>query len=285
VIRVERGLGVDEAMELERAAGLGRSRPEVARRLAVAEAFAARSEAGALLGAGTLALWSDSADDARPALAWIGGMVVRPEARRRGVARAILLALLARAEERGARVVGLDASEAGRPLYASEGFVELGRSTRWARDRPRAEAQPSARHAVHPISVSEAMEVAAYDEPRFGARRMPLLMALLRDHPWHAFLARDRVSGEVSGYAMASERAMGPLYAEDAEAAAALLAAGELSGAVPKLLAVDANHAATALLRAAGYAPELSVARMTLRGAPLPGARAREYGVAAWALG
>lgn len=277
--RIERTHDARLLFDIEQIAGMKRTLPEVARRLAVSEAFVARDDAGTPLGVGTLAIQGE-------ALAWIGGMAVLPTARRQGAARTLLRAMLERARERGVHVVGLDASAMGRPLYESEGFVALGRTSRWARVTPRGEGSVSARHAVHPISISEAMEIATFDAERFGAQRLPFLMALLHDFPWQAFMSRDRASGEVTGFILASERALGPLVAEDADAATVLLSACESAGAEPRLLIMDDHAEATRMLQEASYAPEgVSCMRMTLGGAALPGRRTAVYGAATWALG
>lgn len=285
---VERRDGAaDLAFAIEQATGSKRSLVEVTRRVGVSEVYIATAERGAPpVGVGTLAMYGAADHDAPPALAWVGGMAVRPEARRHGAGRALVRAMMERASALGVGALGLDASDMGRPLYEREGFVALGRSSRWARAEPRAEAVTSARHSVHPISVSEAMEIAAFDLPRFGARRMPFLMALLRDFPWHALMARERASGDVSGFIFASERTMGPLVADDDEAAAALLSACEISGAPTRIIVMDDDARATKLLAAAGYAPDgVACTRMTLGARALPGRRESVLGAATWALG
>jgi ribosomal protein S18 acetylase RimI-like enzyme len=53
---------------------------------------------------------------------YINGVYVKPELRRRGIARSLTLASVAWLRERGCVAVRLRASDAGRPLYASLGF-------------------------------------------------------------------------------------------------------------------------------------------------------------------
>jgi [ribosomal protein S18]-alanine N-acetyltransferase len=74
-------------------------------------------------------------------LGWAGVMVIGetaeiltvgvvPAARRRGIARTLVAALLAEAVRRGAREVFLEVrvdNQAARALYASEGFLDVGR--------------------------------------------------------------------------------------------------------------------------------------------------------------
>lgn len=58
----------------------------------------------------------------RPTRALLFGLYVRPEYRRRGVARALVDAAIDEARRVGAGAVQLHASEFGRPLYESLGF-------------------------------------------------------------------------------------------------------------------------------------------------------------------
>jgi ribosomal protein S18 acetylase RimI-like enzyme len=54
---------------------------------------------------------------------YINGVYVEPARRRRGIARELTTAAIAWLRERGCVAVRLRASDAGRPLYASLGFV------------------------------------------------------------------------------------------------------------------------------------------------------------------
>jgi GNAT superfamily N-acetyltransferase len=56
-------------------------------------------------------------------IATLSGIYVRPEFRRRGLARALTKAAIEWCGERGCSVIRLVASDAGRPLYESLGFV------------------------------------------------------------------------------------------------------------------------------------------------------------------
>ena len=55
---------------------------------------------------------------------------VSPDARFRGVSRALLKALEARASARGAAVCGLESTETARRFYRSNGYAETGAATR-----------------------------------------------------------------------------------------------------------------------------------------------------------
>ncbi len=267
-VRVDRHEDAAVARALERSEGCTRDAREVARRFEIEPRgqFVARDETGATVGVASCVAWDEH-------LAWIGGAIVRSDARGRGVERALLRAAIAHAHERGARVVGHDATEAGRSVYAREGFVALDATVRWSRPTggPRRTPAEVAPFAVYPISVSELLEVAAYDAERFGASRARYLAALLAEHPGRAFMAYDRRSGSLAGFAFGTEERVGPLVADDARAASWLLHATEAAGAPAVAVALASSALAAASLDAAGYRPDGAArARMTL-GGPLPG--------------
>lgn len=56
--------------------------------------------------------------------AYITSMYVQPEFRRRGIAKTILEHLISRATKRGHKIIMLNASDMGKPLYEKLGFVE-----------------------------------------------------------------------------------------------------------------------------------------------------------------
>ena len=60
--------------------------------------------------------------DPNPRRVWILNMYTDPPDRRRGLAKELLLAMIAWCRQEGFRSVHLHASEAGRPLYAQLGF-------------------------------------------------------------------------------------------------------------------------------------------------------------------
>ncbi|EYB69584.1 hypothetical protein DEIPH_ctg004orf0105 [Deinococcus phoenicis] len=65
-----------------------------------------------------------SAKDRAPLKAYVLNMYVAPEHRRRGLAEALMRAILAEAGTRGLRSVGLHAAPLGRRIYERLGFVE-----------------------------------------------------------------------------------------------------------------------------------------------------------------
>lgn len=278
-VRIERHADAALALRLERAA-FRRGEFEILHRLQLDPNahFVARDGEGNAVGAVacTVHVGAD--------LAWIGGMVVLPHARRMGVARRLLHAALEHARSRDVRIIGLDASEEGRPLYESEGFRPATTTTRWQRTGAPT-GHDASKHAIYPASAAELMEIAAFDGTRFGANRAPWLAAVLRDLPGRAFVAYERASGRLAGYALGQERYVGPVVADDREAATLLLLAVEASGAPPTADLLDVNASAGLVFSEAGYRPtDGRCVRMTL-GGDLPGLLETQYAVGAWALG
>ncbi len=105
-------------------------------------------------------------------LAWIGMVLTRPEDRRQGHARRLMKDAIAGAESHGVRTLKLDATEQGRPLYASLGFVVENTIERWERkgDAGASAAAPSA------WRMSE--ELLEQDAKAFGVCRKQLLQDL-----------------------------------------------------------------------------------------------------------
>jgi GNAT superfamily N-acetyltransferase len=67
-------------------------------------------------------------------LAWIGMVLTHRDYQRRGFARQLMEASLDYAAARGVACVKLDATDMGRPLYASLGFVDEQPIERWVRE-------------------------------------------------------------------------------------------------------------------------------------------------------
>ena len=189
-------------------------------------------------------------------LAWIGMVLVLPDYRRRGIARALMERCVAWARERGIACLKLDATDMGRPLYAALGFEDEQPIERWGVQAcsvaaPEAPALPS----VEPI--------AAPDRAAFGADRRRMLEILLERFPEHAL-------GGEGGYAMGrpgwNAYFVGPAVAPDEETARRLLGAllarrhGE-----PVFWDILPRHKAAAqLARSFGFQPLRKLIRMAL---------------------
>lgn len=264
--------------------------------------FAARDDDGAVIGGASVVLYPPPAGYDRmgvaggvqadalgpPALAWIGSLALRATWRGRGVGRALAAACVEAAETAGAATIALDASEPGRKLFARVGFRDDGHAARWARgpgapplDLPEDDGGVS----VHPTGPYEALDVAAYDAPLFGAGRGPVLADVLARAKGTALLAYARADGKLAGYVAADEHAIGPLVAKEARVAQVLLHACLAAGAPAVATLWDANAAAAEVFAEAGFRPTGATSARMVRGGDLPLRREAIFAVRSWAWG
>lgn len=111
-------------------------------------------------------------------LAWIGMVLTRPEYRRQGLARQLMEDAMATAERSGVRTLKLDATDEGRPLYESLGFVVEEAVERWGRDSGEsleAQVEPGPNGDT---SSKLSDSLLAQDLTAFGVDRRGLLEAL-----------------------------------------------------------------------------------------------------------
>jgi hypothetical protein len=152
-------------------------------------------------------------------LAWIGMVLTRPEYRRQGLARQLMEDGMAMAKRIGIRTLKLDATDQGRPLYESLGFVVEEAVERWGRDGDTSlatQAKPGPGDGSSKLcDGSLAQDLAA-----FGADRRSLLEALA---------ATGRCNASESGYVLSRQgrvaRYLGPCVASSEEEARRLIAA------------------------------------------------------------
>ena len=65
-------------------------------------------------------------------MGWVGTFLVDEQHRRKGYGSVVFAAMLERAGARGCEWLGIDSTDAGRPIYARNGFVEDEPIERWA---------------------------------------------------------------------------------------------------------------------------------------------------------
>ncbi|MFM8769057.1 MAG: GNAT family N-acetyltransferase [Rubrivivax sp.] len=221
--------------------------------------------------------------------AWVSMVLVLPAWRRQGLARALLSVALDHLRRQGLSVI-LDATPAGHPVYAAQGFKDAWGFTRWRLPGPL--ATPSARAqdpGVRPLQPRDWPAVATLDAKAFGADRMPLLQRLSGRLPQAAWVLHR--SGELRGFVLGRDGRtawqLGPLVVASREATASSLdarslleaaaasgaatdaAAASLPGTGPrKALVVDVRDGQPLLqdwLAGQGFAPERPFTRMVLR--------------------
>ncbi len=159
---------------------------------------------------------------AYPPIGFIGNMVVAEAHRRRGVGTAVLDDVAAWLARAGCTRLELNASDEGVHLYARHGFASRGRSAvaRVPRATP-LEGDPAV--STERATAGDVDRLTAYDRPRFGGDRRPVLALLLANPSCRTAIAeRD---GTVVGYAVArlDEARLGPMVADTPGVAASLL--------------------------------------------------------------
>lgn len=228
-------------------------------------------------------------------IAWISMVLVLPAWRGRGFAERLLRVALD--DLAAARLVPvLDATPAGRPVYAKLGFAEGWSFTRWRRRAAPLSlssgtgegAAPAAREGLRPLREDDWPAIERLDAPAFGASRLPLLHALARRLPQAAsVVARAGARGEPAGYLLGRDGRtavqFGPLVADDEATARALLDAA--IGPVAALAATrgldviadvrDGREALAQWLQQHGFAAERPFTRMVHGGGAAPGEPAR----------
>lgn len=155
----------------------------------------------------------------------VGNMVVSAPHRGRGVGRRILGAVVSFLEERGCSQLELYATADGRRLYEHYGFELSGRSVAASVPRGIADALPSDGVAVERAQPHDLEPLAAYDAPRFGGDRSPILAAALADRERPVLVAKRE--GTLLGYAILRPDGtrLGPFVADEPSIAGALLVA------------------------------------------------------------
>ncbi len=131
---------------------------------------------------------------------WIGMILVHPEARRQGIANAMMQACVKYALEAGKIINGLDATPMGNTVYGAVGYVNSYRIWRSIFQTAEfAERAYDSRH-VAVLRESDLPEVIRYDAAAF-LERAAILRALFADAGGDCFVYRDD-AGAVRGYCL-----------------------------------------------------------------------------------
>lgn len=201
-------------------------------------------------------------------LAWISMVLVTKERRRFGLGSGLLKRCIAEVRQADA-VAGLDATEAGRPIYLKLGFHDLYSISRWHLDRPKEGAvTPLAGIVVRPFAIADLPKLAIYDRPLSGMERPTVLAHLAMRQPGLAFVA-ETASGRLAGFALGREgrfaTSLGPVVADSEAIALALIARVTASASGPFILDVpDAHREIKVWLEAQGAVTPRGYVRMTL---------------------
>ncbi len=188
--------------------------------LTAGEARGQLTPAGALVASALILPYADR-------VAWIGMVLTTESHRRRGLASENLCWAIDRCAARGL-IAGLDATPAGREVYAPLGFTDLWGLQRLRAERPEKLPEPAHRTVIRPMQDDDLAAVAALDGAAFSAGRAPLMAYLRASLPGCAWVAESGRSGELAGFVLGRPGQLtthiGPLVARDPEVATALAA-------------------------------------------------------------
>lgn len=219
-------------------------------------------------------------------LGWVGNMVVDAGHRRMGLGSEVLRAVIEHLEGAGCTRLELHATDDGKQLYPGYGFEPAGGSTM--------ATVPTDMRLDHPagtpveIAAGDHLDLlVAYDAPRFGGDRRPLIARFLADPARPVLVARR--AGHIVGWGWLRPEAdrIGPFVADHPRVAAAIL--GTALAAMPpgRQLALNLpsmNREGVAWLRSIG-AEVVTWQGLMARGAPIPRREETIYGNAVGALG
>lgn len=261
MIRQMRNADIPAAMRLKHAAGWNQTPADWQRLLRLEPEGCFVAERDGIVAGSTTAVRYGSE------MAWLGMVLVLPEFRRQGVARALVRHALDWLDLGGTRTCGLDATSMGKPLYEQVGFASTELIERWERPplgNPSSKTQIAARRVGRLPSVLERIdrEACSYDRSR-----------LLRD-----LCTDSTVTGVIcpQGFAFgrpgSSAWFVGPCVAENSQAAATVLR-GSLEEQQDKRVFWDflpSNQSARELAAELGFRPVRRLERMMLRGGESP---------------
>ena len=248
------------------------------------DAFIAADLAGAMIGGGAITSYQGE-------FGFMGFFIVRPEFRAKGLGNTLWQArrerLLTRL--RPGATIGLDGVFTMQDYYAKGGFVFSHRNIRFRAEVPEAPATPRVDDEdIVPLAEVPVSQVLAYDRTCFPAPRLAFLTGWLAQAD--ALALGCRRNGHLSGYGVVRRCRegckIGPLFADDAQAAGALYGhlARFAAGGPLFLDAPENNPDALALLRQHQMREVFGCARMYL-GPPPTIAHERVFGVTTFELG
>jgi len=198
--------------------------------------------------------------------AWVSMVLVLPQHRRNGYATQLLRKALADLRRRKLTPI-LDATPAGREVYAQEGFRDT-----WGFRRLQLKKSITVAlrpEGVRPLRESDWEALLALDASAFGASRERLLRALAARLPRAALVAEEH--GKLAGFLLGRDGReagqLGPLVARSSDAARTLLGAALAAVRAPLYLdVVDREPGITAWLDSLGFEYQRPFTRM-VRGA------------------
>jgi GNAT superfamily N-acetyltransferase len=214
--------------------------------------------------------------------AFLGFYIVRSDLRGRGYGLRLWNAAIAHA---GPRVIGLDGVVAQQPNYQKSGFSLAYANIRYGGTVAAPQAPRSRISALTEVPLAT---VEAYDSTVFPARRSAFLRAWIGSpaHLGRALVRNGRLVGWGVIRPCRKGRKIGPLLADDRDAAEAVVAAllADVGGGEVFLDVPSVNREAVSLAQSLGLAPVFETARMYTGSIP-PLRLERIFGVTTFELG
>jgi GNAT superfamily N-acetyltransferase len=200
---------------------------------------------------------------------WIGLIGTLPTAERRGLGRLVTQWIVDYLASKGCASV-LDGSAAGAPLYARIGFHDAGVSRLLQAPSTVAKVANS---KTTPAVPSDLPAIAKYDRARFGADRSRLLNLMFDLYPDRIVVVRNE--GEILGFGVAQDDAIGPVVADTEIVCRDVLSAlCNLSWVAPPKLVLPPETDYGPLVSELGFVELRSLRRQQLgRTGSLPGRR------------
>jgi GNAT superfamily N-acetyltransferase len=202
--------------------------------------------------------------------AWISMILVTEAWRRRGLASNLMRMCIERLAEAGSTPI-LDATEAGRKVYLSLGFLDLYELDRMANEQVDSRivsGEVASNCDVVEMTEGDLDEVTDWDKHRFGADRRPVLKNLFSRSRRFACLLRD-TDRELRGYLLGRDgriaTQIGPVVARETECARQLV--GYALDRVNGCVLIDApliHDDFMAMLRGIGFSRQRGFTRMAL---------------------
>ena len=207
--------------------------------------------------------------------AWVGMVLVDPEARRQGIGTRLLREAIELLRDRGA--VRLDATPAGREVYLKLGFRDEYELVRLAGRVP-AELDREETDDLRPVREEDLDAIAAADAEIFGADRRAMLRWMREGAPEYAWMTPDAKSYCFGRRGFRYEH-LGPIVAEDARRARQLAAACLRRRAGAEFILDAFRHDAEwlAWLAGAGFREQRPFIRMYLGEHRYPGRPERQF--------
>lgn len=248
---------IDEAFRLSSQVGWNQTKSEWARLIELnpETCFAIRDEER-LVGTATLATFGTY-------LGWIGMVIVDQSCRGLGMGKQLLETVIAAGRKQGCDIIGLDATDQGRPLYRQYGFCDVRAIDRWS-GRLTGRAKDEAVVNLKEHHLAEALRL---DRQWSGCDRGRLIRHLFYEDTVRGlgWIPKNKLKGMAFIREGREYDHLGPIMADTMKGFTDLLSeASRVLGGQPVLLDCIRREETSTLLREREMNVQRSLTRMTL---------------------